>query len=187
MVRGEAGGALRTGPKERSTRSFRAHLPCVCDNSNDGNDVDVYDGSDGGATAVLQYECVVIMVSNERVVQEGVGVGDEKRGEGEKRLGQGGNEEQRRIYTNVNFRQEKRSRERDIKRERRKKTNNRGGKTNREKEKLKLEGRKRRNTCASYTCATVAGKIKGYGEDTLYMYSFVFAGILLETSIQAGH
>lgn len=126
MMREEAGGALRIGPKERSTRSFRAHLPCVSDNSDDGNDVDVYDGSDGGATAVLQYECVVIMVSNERVVQEGVGVGDEKRGEGEKRLGQGGNEEQRRIYTNVNFRQEKRSRERDTKRERRKNKQSRG-------------------------------------------------------------
>lgn len=183
MMRGEAGGALRTGPKERSTRSFRAHLPCVSDNSDDGNDVDVYDGSDGGATAVLQYEYVVIMVSNERVVQEGVGVGDEKRGEGEKRLGQGGNEEQRRTYTNVNFRQEKRSRERHTKRERRKKQTIEGGKQIEKKRSLNWRAEKE----TGYTCATVAGKIKGHGEDTLYMYSLVFAGILLETSIQAGH
>lgn len=113
-----------------------------------------------------------------------MGVGDEKRGEGEKRLGQGGNEEQRRIYTNVNFRQEKRSRERDTKRERRKKQTIEGGKQIEKKRSLNWRAEKEET---GYTCAAVAGKIKGYGEDTLYMYSLVFAGILLETSIQAGH
>lgn len=63
-----------------------------------------------------------------------MGVGDEKRGEGEKRLGQGGNEEQRRIYTNVNFMQEERSRERDTKRERRKKQTIEGGNKSRKTE-----------------------------------------------------
>lgn len=63
---------MRTGPKDCNTQPPCASL-CVSDNSDDGNDVGVYDDDDGGATAVLQCERVVIMVSNERVAQ-GVGV-----------------------------------------------------------------------------------------------------------------
>ena len=67
----------------------------MSDNSDDGNDVDVYDDDDddddddgdGGATTVLQCERIMIMVSNERAAREEVGVGEtreEARGKNEK-------------------------------------------------------------------------------------------------------